>query len=343
MSVELEVVRENLARRTRGDRRGGAALGPRAPSAVELLAAVKYVAPEDMATLAAGRHRARRREPRRAAAGQAGRRTATRFTWDFIGAPAEPQGARPGRARAARALALDARRPPSARSQQRDAAWRACVEVNVAGEDSKEGLAPAALDEFLEAVAPLGHIRVEGLMTMPPLADGRGGVAAVRSRRCASWPRASASAGRRRHALRPPLDGHEPGLRRRRGGGRDDRAPRIDPLPPVERIVSPLMGLGDVWYKTKVYFGLAEDDDLYDDDEDGALAEEDLEQRYRRRPNVRPLDAPPRARRGARRRHLLRGRRRRPAAVAACATRAARRRCCARPSRSAPRTSPRST
>jgi cell division inhibitor SepF len=51
------------------------------------------------------------------------------------------------------------------------------------------------------------------------------------------------------------------------------------------------MGLGDVWYKTKVYFGLAEDDDLYEDDEDGALAEEDLEQRYRRRPNVRALDA----------------------------------------------------
>ncbi len=51
------------------------------------------------------------------------------------------------------------------------------------------------------------------------------------------------------------------------------------------------MGLGDVWYKTKVYFGLAEDDDLYDDDEDGAIAEEDLEPRYRRRPNDRPLDA----------------------------------------------------
>ena len=67
------------------------------------------------------------------------------------------------------------------------------------------------------------------------------------------------------------------------------------------------MGLGDVWYKTKVYFGLAEDDDLYEDDEDGMQAEEDLEQRYRRRPNVRPLDA----RRGRgrwRRRHLLRGR-----------------------------------
>jgi cell division inhibitor SepF len=51
------------------------------------------------------------------------------------------------------------------------------------------------------------------------------------------------------------------------------------------------MGLGDVWYKTKVYFGLAEDEDLYEDDEDGTQAEEDLEQRYRRRPNVRPLDA----------------------------------------------------
>ena len=102
------------------------------------------------------------------------------------------------------------------------------------------------------------------------------------------------------------------------------------------------MGLGDVWYKTKVYFGLAEDDDLYDDDEDGAIAEEDLEQRYRRRPNVRPLDArrgrgevrvddifsedaPPSGRRPA------------------CATPAARRPCCGPPTPSAPRTSRRST
>jgi hypothetical protein len=44
------------------------------------------------------------------------------------------------------------------------------VEVNVAGEESKEGLVPEALDEFLAAVAALERIRIEGLMTMPPLA-----------------------------------------------------------------------------------------------------------------------------------------------------------------------------
>ena len=43
------------------------------------------------------------------------------------------------------------------------------------------------------------------------------------------------------------------------------------------------MGLGDVWYKTKVYFGLAEDEDWYDDDEDGSrAAHDDLELHHRR-------------------------------------------------------------
>ena len=50
MTVELEVVRENLAaaRAAIGEaaRRSG-----REPGAVELLAAIKYVAPEDMETL----------------------------------------------------------------------------------------------------------------------------------------------------------------------------------------------------------------------------------------------------------------------------------------------------
>jgi uncharacterized pyridoxal phosphate-containing UPF0001 family protein len=40
--------------------------------------------------------------------------------------------------------------------------------VNVAGEDSKAGVAPAAVDGFLETVAPLGGVRFLGLMTMPP-------------------------------------------------------------------------------------------------------------------------------------------------------------------------------
>ena len=48
------------------------------------------------------------------------------------------------------------------------------------------------------------------------------------------------------------------------------------------------MALGDLWSRTLVYFGIAEEDDDWDD-EDGYIAEESLEQSYRERPNVRRL------------------------------------------------------
>jgi cell division inhibitor SepF len=50
------------------------------------------------------------------------------------------------------------------------------------------------------------------------------------------------------------------------------------------------MGFGDVWNRTLVYFGIAEEED--DWDEDGYLTEENLERSYSERPNVRRL-APP--------------------------------------------------
>jgi cell division inhibitor SepF len=47
------------------------------------------------------------------------------------------------------------------------------------------------------------------------------------------------------------------------------------------------MGFGDLWNRTLVYFGIAEDDE--DWDEDGYLTEEELERSYSERPNVRRL------------------------------------------------------
>ncbi|HET6984898.1 MAG TPA: YggS family pyridoxal phosphate-dependent enzyme [Myxococcaceae bacterium] len=44
------------------------------------------------------------------------------------------------------------------------------VEVNVAGEGSKSGVAPEALKALLDAVRPLPGLELVGLMTMPPLA-----------------------------------------------------------------------------------------------------------------------------------------------------------------------------
>src|ERR671930_2668166 len=54
------------------------------------------------------------------------------------------------------------------------------------------------------------------------------------------------------------------------------------------------MGLADVWNRTLVYFGIAEEDDEWD--EDGYLTEEELERTYSERPNVRRLQ--PRRRSG---------------------------------------------
>ena len=48
------------------------------------------------------------------------------------------------------------------------------------------------------------------------------------------------------------------------------------------------MALGDLWNRTLVYFGIAEEDEDWEDD-DGYAAEESLEQSYRERPNVRRL------------------------------------------------------
>src|SRR5919199_2305671 len=47
------------------------------------------------------------------------------------------------------------------------------------------------------------------------------------------------------------------------------------------------MGFADVWNRTLVYFGIAEEDDEWD--EDGYVTEEELSQTYAERPNVRRL------------------------------------------------------
>ena len=46
------------------------------------------------------------------------------------------------------------------------------------------------------------------------------------------------------------------------------------------------MGFADVWNKTLVYFGIAEEEDW---DEDGYLTDEELQRSYAERPNVRRL------------------------------------------------------
>ncbi len=137
--------------------------------AVEVLAAVKYVPLEELGVLAAARvthvaeNRAQELERKALAWPDAG------FTWDFIGQL---------QSRKVRRLAPLVRRVHSVASDSalRELARHAppglevLVEVNVAGEAGKAGVAPADLGAFLERAAA-ASVPVAGLMTMPPFTE----------------------------------------------------------------------------------------------------------------------------------------------------------------------------
>jgi PLP dependent protein len=131
---------------------------------VEVVAATKYVTADQLPVLAeggitvVGENRAQDLAAKHAAHGDL-------FTWDFIGhlqsrkvkdvAPLVRRIHSVGSDSAVRRLnALD--RPPEV-----------LLEVNVAREEGKSGIAPEELDGYLEACAA----PVVGLMTMPPLAE----------------------------------------------------------------------------------------------------------------------------------------------------------------------------
>ncbi|HEX4033302.1 MAG TPA: YggS family pyridoxal phosphate-dependent enzyme [Solirubrobacteraceae bacterium] len=163
-SLSVASVAANLAAvRARID--AAALRSGRSGADVEILAAVKYVAAEDIETLAdagvtiAGENRAQDLlEKITHAPG--------RLRWHFIGA----LQSRKVRQIAPHVELIHSVASDSAlRELGRHApdGLRILVEVNVSGEDGKAGIAPGDLDAFI-ARAP---VEVAGLMTMPPLAS----------------------------------------------------------------------------------------------------------------------------------------------------------------------------
>lgn len=155
--ANLEEVRERIA--------AAAARAGRDASGVEIVAAVKYVPAAQLGVLAeggvtvVGENRAQDLEAKVAARGDA-------FTWDFIG---HVQSRKVRQivplVRLVHSVCTD-----SVLEQLRRHATpglRVLVEVNVAGEAGKDGVAPGELDAFLERCP----VPVAGLMTMPPLAE----------------------------------------------------------------------------------------------------------------------------------------------------------------------------
>jgi len=148
IASNLERVRERIAS-AGGD-----------PAAVEICAAIKYVPADELGALAdagielVGENRAQDLVEKHSRWGGA-------FTWDFIGAL---------QSRKVKDIAPIVRLIHSVASEsalrklEANPAREVLIEVNVAGEESKAGIAPADLPSFIDQCP----VPVTGLMCMPP-------------------------------------------------------------------------------------------------------------------------------------------------------------------------------
>jgi pyridoxal phosphate enzyme (YggS family) len=129
---------------------------------VTVVVATKYVSADDMAVLAeAGVEVVGENRLQDLAAKH--ERYGDRFRWHFIG------HLQSRKARDVSAL-CELCHSLASESAARRLEIPALVEVNLSGEDTKSGIAPAGLPAFLAEARELG-VDVRGLMTMPPLAD----------------------------------------------------------------------------------------------------------------------------------------------------------------------------
>ncbi len=157
--LRAERVRENVERI-----RSEIASAGRDPQEIQILAAVKYVPLEELGVLAdagielVGENRAQDLIAKADA-------YPARFTWDFIG---QLQSRKVRQlipyVRYLQSVASDSALAQLGRHGTPDT--KVMVEVNVAGEQSKSGIAPAELEAFLERCP----VEVVGLMTMAPFA-----------------------------------------------------------------------------------------------------------------------------------------------------------------------------
>jgi pyridoxal phosphate enzyme (YggS family) len=168
MMVEADEVREGVARAHARIAEACVRVG-RDPAGVEIVAAVKYLAAEDLPLLhAAGIRRVGENRSDQLVAKQ--EQHGDLFTWDFIG-HLQSRKVRDVVGRVALIHSLSTDSAAQQIAQRATTRQDVLIEVNTAADPSKEGVAPEALDAFLERLVALEHVRVRGLMTMPAFAD----------------------------------------------------------------------------------------------------------------------------------------------------------------------------
>src|SRR5437763_13774483 len=167
--LRAQTIRENLERLheeiARAVARRPLAAAPQGTQGVEIIAATKYVALEGLPLLAeagvglVGENRAQDLQAKVAAHGEL-------FEWDFIG---QLQSRRVRLivppVRLIHSVASEsALRELARHREQARPGMRILIQVNLAQDEGKAGIAPGALDSFIER-AP---VPVAGLMTTPP-------------------------------------------------------------------------------------------------------------------------------------------------------------------------------
>ena len=152
MTLDPATVRRNLDR-----------IRERVGPDVEILAAIKYLDIGDLPALAeggvtlVGENRAQELAAKQDAHGEL-------FDWDFIGA----LQSRKVKDLAPRVRLIHTLASESALAKlEANPVGEVLVQVNVAGEEGKAGIAPADLGDFIERCP----VAVGGLMTMPPLTE----------------------------------------------------------------------------------------------------------------------------------------------------------------------------
>jgi PLP dependent protein len=136
---------------------------------VQILAATKYVEADDLPALHEGGVRlvGENRSDVLIAKQEAHRDL---FTWDFIG-HVQSRKVREVVGRVRLIHAIDSLSACRRMQDQAEDTVACLLQVNVADEDTKAGVALDGVDGFLDDVAAFERVRFHGLMTMPPLAD----------------------------------------------------------------------------------------------------------------------------------------------------------------------------
>jgi pyridoxal phosphate enzyme (YggS family) len=180
--TRAEEIAANLAR-VRARIAAAASAAGRAPASIQLLAVSKKMPADDVrAAIAAGQRSFGEnyaQELRDKSALLAGDSTAPE--WHFIG-PLQSNKVKYVAGRVALVHSVDSGTLLDA-IEARGAPQACLIQVNVAGEESKKGVAPTELPALLDRFAAMNNVRCRGLMLIPPRGDARPHFAALRALR----------------------------------------------------------------------------------------------------------------------------------------------------------------